>query len=180
MQVTMRYPSPLGEVLLAADEVGLTGLWFEGAKYWGAGLETACRPGRLPVLEQAGDWLDRYFAGERPGELPELHLVGSPFRRAVWELLVRIPYGQTTTYGALADELARRRGVARVSARAVGGAVGHNPVSILVPCHRVMGAGGRLTGYAGGLERKQALLRLEGVVLPEAGCEIRKEAETCL
>ena len=120
----------------------------------------------MPILQQAGRWLDRYFAGERPAvnELP-LAPVGSDFRQEVWKILCEIPYGQTTTYGEIAQKLSARLGRERMSARAVGGAVGHNPISIIIPCHRVVGSNGRLTGYAGGLERKIKLLTHEGVDL---------------
>ena len=120
-------------------------------------------PQETPVLEETKRWLDIYFAGREPDFLPPLHLAGSPFRQEVWALLRQIPYGETTTYRALAEAVARKRGLRRMSAQAVGGAVGHNPISIIVPCHRVVGSDGSLTGYAGGLERKVQLLRLEGV-----------------
>lgn len=160
MQWIHHTASPLGGLLLAADEQGLTGLWFEGAAYFAAGLPPECMERELPVFRQTERWLDAYFAGRRPENLPPLHLLGTPFRQEVWALLQKIPYGATTTYGALAAELAASRGAAHLSAQAVGGAVGHNPISILVPCHRVVGARG-LTGYAGGIEKKQALLALE-------------------
>ena len=158
MQYTGRYLSPLGELLLAADDAGLTGVWFQGQKYFGHGLDPAAQAGDLPVLDETRRWLDRYFSGRDPGPVPPLHPMGTDFQKRVWSLLLSIPRGQTATYGALAKELAGRP----VLSRAVGGAVGHNPISILIPCHRVVGAGGRLTGYAGGLERKRALLALEG------------------
>ena len=161
MYYTCHYQSPLGGITMACDEEGLTGLWFDGQKYFGAGLpdQTAC--GDTPVFAETRRWLLRYFAGEAPGALPPLRLTGSPFRQAVWALLLCIPYGRVTTYGEIAAALARQRDVAHLSAQAVGGAVGHNPVSILVPCHRVVGSGGSLTGYAGGLDKKAALLALE-------------------
>ena len=152
-------PSPLGEILLAAEDGALCGLWFVGQKYEGAGLTAGSTPGPVsadPVLEKAQAWLESYFDGANPEIGFPLAPRGTAFQRAVWDALLDIPYGQTTTYG----ELARRLGGA--SARAVGGAVGRNPVSIIIPCHRVLGADGRLTGYAGGLERKRYLLRLEG------------------
>lgn len=161
----IRYSSPLGTILLASEDDSLIGLWFEGQRYLGrtrpAGLEAR---GEAPVLREAALWLDDYFAGRRPDpdRLP-LAPIGSSFRRLVWRLLREIPYGETTTYGALAKETARRLGRETMSAQAVGGAVAHNPLSILIPCHRVVGADGSLTGYAGGLERKRALLTLEGV-----------------
>ncbi len=161
MVYTCRYSSPLGGILLAADEIGLTGLWFEDEKYLSAQLPEHHIRLETPVLEETMRWLDVYFTGIQPTPLPPLHPAGSPFRQSVWELLLRIPYGQTTTYGALAQQLARQRGLARMSAQAVGGAVARNRISILIPCHRVVGANGSLTGYAGGLEKKRKLLELE-------------------
>ena len=161
MTVTGHYTSPLGEILLAADERGLTGLWLEGQKSDPAGLPAAHEERRTPILAEAARWLDVYFSGQEPDFLPPLHPPGSEFQLAVWELLLQIPYGQTTTYGALAKQLAEINGGKRVSAQAVGGAVGHNPVSIIVPCHRVVGSDGSLTGYAGGIDKKMRLLTLE-------------------
>lgn len=167
MQYISRYESPLGGILLAADERGMTGLWFEGQKYFARSLDREHEEKELPVLEQAKRWLDIYFSGKEPGfELP-LHLIGTDFQNQVWRMLCGIPYGQTTTYGALAGRLAAERGIPRMSARAVGSAVGHNGLSILVPCHRVVGSGGNLTGYAGGIRRKTELLRLEGAIKPD-------------
>lgn len=150
------YASPLGPILLAADETGLTGLWFEGQKYFPSFLGVDYQEKETPVLTETARWLDVYFSGKDPGFLPPLHPQGSPFRQTVWDILLTIPRGQTITYG----EIARRLGVR--SAQAVGGAVGHNPISILIPCHRVVGSDGSLTGYAGGVERKARLLQLEG------------------
>lgn len=156
-----QYPSPLGEILLAADDVGLTGLWFEGQKYFARGLGGGRETGETSVLADAKRWLDVYFSGREPDFTPPLHTCGSAFQREVWDILCTIPYGQTTTYGAIAARIAARRGLAHMSAQAVGGAVGRNAISIIVPCHRVVGSGGSMTGYAGGVERKIALLRLE-------------------
>lgn len=161
MTAWQSYASPVGELLLAVDEEGLTGLWLAGEKYFPGAPEDA--PQETPLLEETKRWLDIYFAGREPDFLPPLHLAGSPFRQEVWALLRQIPYGETTTYRALAEAVARKRGLRQMSAQAVGGAVGHNPISIIVPCHRVVGSDGSLTGYAGGLERKVQLLRLEGV-----------------
>ena len=147
MIFTASCASPLGGIVLAADEIGLTGLWFTGAKYFGAGLPASAAEADTPILAEAA--------------LPPLPPSGSPFRRAVWDILLTIPYGETTTYGAIAQQLAAQRGLAHLSAQAVGGAVGHNPISILIPCHRVIGADGSLTGNAGGVEKKRALLELE-------------------
>ena len=162
---TTVYQSPIGGLTLAGDGEHLTGLWVEGQKYFMAGLtEPAARKDDNPVFEQARQWLDRYFAGERPvpEELP-LQPHGTAFQRAVWDCLCKIPWGQVTTYGAISREIARQLGRASLSAQAVGGAVGHNPISIIIPCHRVVGADGSLTGYAGGVDRKLWLLQREGV-----------------
>lgn len=161
MQYTGKYKSPLGSILLAADEIGLTGLWFEGQKYFANTLDPQNDEKELPVLIQARQWLDIYFSGKEPGFQVPLHVMGSKFQQKVWKILSAIPYGQTTTYGAIARQIAVTDGVERVSAQAVGGAVGRNPVSIIIPCHRVIGSNGSLTGYAGGLEKKTALLRIE-------------------
>lgn len=148
-------PSPVGTLTLASDGTALTGLWLENQKYFAAGLSAeAERIPDLPVFQQTADWLSCYFSGHIPVNLPPLTPHGSPFRQAVWKCLLDIPYGETRTYGELAVALGS-------SPRAVGGAVGHNPISILIPCHRVMGAGGRLTGYAGGVDKKAFLLELE-------------------
>ena len=161
MTYTLHYNSPLGGILLAADEAGLTGLWFEGQKYFARTLDAAHQEQETPALSEAKRWLDIYFSGREPGFTPPLHPVGSPFQQEVWALLLQIPYGQTTTYGTLAKQLAAKRGLPRMSAQAVGGAVGHNEVSIIIPCHRVVGTSGSLTGYAGGIDKKVKLLTLE-------------------
>lgn len=155
-----RYDSPLGPITLAGEDGALTGLWFDGQKYFGAGLPAGTPEGEPPVFRQVRAWLDRYFRGEDPGPAPPLAPAGTVFQRAVWEVLREIPYGRTATYGQVAQ--AAGRGLGRnTSPRAAGSAVGRNPISLLIPCHRVVGAGGSLTGYAGGLERKEALLKLE-------------------
>ena len=163
MTYTMHYDSPLGKILLAADEEGMTGVWFEAQKYFAAKLPPEHEEGTMPVLGDACRWLDVYFSGREPDFTPKLHLIGSDFRQAVWALLLQIPYGQTTTYGALAKQLAEKQGRPRMSAQAVGGAVGHNRIAILIPCHRVVGTNGSLTGYAGGIDKKEKLLRMEHV-----------------
>lgn len=155
MTYTYNYSSPAGEILLAANDNGLAGLWFYGAKYFAADLEDERTEKLTPVLRQTLRWLDIYFSGSEPDFMPPLELHGSDFRRRVWAELEKIPYGETVTYG----EIAKKLGVK--SAQAVGGAVGHNPVSIIVPCHRVLGADGSLTGYAGGTDKKARLLELE-------------------
>lgn len=155
-----RYDSPLGPITLAGEDGALTGLWFDGQKYFGAGLPAGTPEGEPPVFRQVRAWLDRYFRREDPGPAPPLAPAGTVFQRAVWEVLREIPYGRTATYGQVAQ--AAGRGLGRnTSPRAAGSAVGRNPISLLIPCHRVVGAGGSLTGYAGGLERKEALLKLE-------------------
>lgn len=161
MTYTQTYASPLGEVLLSADEIGLSGLWFSGQRYFARTLPPGAVPEETPVLTASKRWLDCYFSGKRPDFLPPLHLIGTDFQQAVWNLLLEIPYGQTVTYGTLAHALARQLGKPAMSAQAVGAAVGRNPISIIVPCHRVVGTDGNLTGYAGGVERKLQLLQLE-------------------
>ena len=161
MTYTWHYDSPLGRILLAADEIGLTGLWFDGQKYFARDLPGEHTKQEVPVLAETKRWLDVYFSGREPDFTPPLHPVGSAFRQSVWEILLQIPYGQTTTYGEIARRLAEERGLARMSAQAVGGAVGHNEIAIIIPCHRVVGANGSLTGYAGGIAKKKKLLELE-------------------
>lgn len=162
MQYISTYMSPVGGVLLAADEIGLTGLWFDGQKYYAESLDPENEKKELPVFETVKIWLDIYFSGQAPDFMPPLHLIGSPFRISVWKLLMQIPYGQTATYSGLAEKLAKESGLAHMSAQAVGGAVGHNRISVIIPCHRVVGLNGSLTGYAGGLDKKKWLLSLEG------------------
>lgn len=161
MTYTQHYDSPLGGILLAADDVGLTGLWFDGQKYFARGLSNERIAQETPILTEAKRWLDIYFTGKKPDFTPPLHPIGSAFRRSVWEILLQIPYGQTTTYGEIARQLSKKQGLERMSAQAVGGAVGHNEISIIIPCHRVVGADGSLTGYAGGIGKKEKLLELE-------------------
>lgn len=164
MRYTDNYVSPMGNIVLAGDGTALTGLWFEGQKWFGAGLTDGAERAELPVFGQTKKWLDIYFGGGEPAFTPAVALRGSEFQIAVWNVLSAIPYGKTVTYGEIARNLTAVTG-RKTSARAVGSAVGRNPVSIIVPCHRVLGADGSLTGYAGGAERKRELLRLEGVLL---------------
>ena len=161
MIYTCTYLSPLGDVLLAADEIGLTGLWFEGQKYFANTLSDERISQETPILKETKHWLDIYFSGKEPEFTPSLHPEGSEFRQAVWQILLQIPYGQTITYGEIARRLEERQNTSHMSAQAVGGAVGHNEVSIIIPCHRVVGTNGSLTGYAGGIDKKIALLQLE-------------------
>lgn len=167
MQFTSTYQSPLGDILLAADEIGLTGLWFEGEKYYAWRLDEEHEAKEIPVLLEMKRWLDIYFFGKEPDFKPPIHIVGTEFQKEVWEILCTIPYGETTTYGEIAAKIAINRGLTRMSAQAVGGAVGHNELSIIIPCHRVVGANGSLTGYAGGIDKKIALLKLEGAYKSE-------------
>ncbi len=162
------YSSPLGKIMLSADETGLCGAWFEDQKYFGLlgsdVTDDICSQklqDPKEILSCSCTWLDEYFAGMIPSFTPPLHLCGSVFRLEIWELLRKIPYGITVTYGEIAKQWKQKHPGRNISFQAVGGAVGHNPVSVIVPCHRVLGAGGALTGYAGGLYRKQYLLELE-------------------
>lgn len=155
------YSSPLGMITLASDGEALTGLWFDGQKYDRATLHgEQCAEAELPVFKETRHWLELYFEGENPGFTPKLRWMCSDYRKLIAEILLDIPFGHTRSYGEIAAEAERRSG-RKTSARAVGNAVGHNPISLIVPCHRVLGAGGQLTGYAGGIERKQYLLQNE-------------------
>lgn len=163
MQYISHDQSPIGSILLAADETGLTGLWFDREKYYADHLDPEHEEKDTPVLKQAKEWLAIYFSGKEPPFYPPLHMIGTPFQLSVWKILQKIPYGKTITYGEIAKEIAEQKGISRMSAQAVGGAVGHNPISIIVPCHRVVGTNGSLTGYAGGIDKKAKLLALENV-----------------
>ncbi len=161
------YPSPIGAITLACDGDGknLVGLWTEGQKYYGATIsETMITNDDIPLFNITKRWLDRYFAGEKPNII-ELSLapIGGEFRQGVWKILCEIPYGEVITYGHIAKKIATKMGKKSMSSQAVGGAVGHNPISIIIPCHRVVGSNGSLTGYAGGIQMKRKLLELEGV-----------------
>ena len=161
MEYIHHFESPLGGITAASDGEALTGLWFDGQKYFANGLDPDHEEKLLPVFEQTGRWLDIYFSGGEPDFTPPLSMKTTPFRRAVWEILLTIPYGHTMTYGEIAAKIAEQKGLPGMSAQAVGGAVGHNSISLIIPCHRVVGANGSLTGYAGGLDKKQKLLALE-------------------
>ena len=161
MEYVYHLASPLGGITLASDGEALTGLWFDGQKHFAATLDPVHTAEMLPVFAQTGRWLQLCFEGRIPDFTPVLRPKGTPFQQAVWALLREIPWGETVTYGTLSEALAARRAAGKTSARAVGAAVGRNPISLLIPCHRVVGADGSLTGYAGGLDRKRALLALE-------------------
>ena len=163
MEYTSHYDSPLGGITLASDGDVLIGLWFDGQKYFADALDADHEEKDIPIFDEARKWLDIYFAGKDPGFTPKLGMKTTDFRKAVWEAMLQIPYGKTMSYGEIARLIANRKGIAGMSARAVGGAVGHNPISLIIPCHRVVGADGNLTGYAGGIERKIRLLEMEGV-----------------
>ena len=163
MEYKFTYQSPLGTMVAASDGINLTGLWFEGQKYYPQTLLSGVHQERLPVFERTGEWLEIYFSGNAPAFTPPLAPSGREFRRSVWNRLLQIPYGQTTTYGEIARRVAEQTGIVSMSAQAVGGAVGHNPISIIIPCHRVVGTSGSLTGYAGGIDKKIELLSLEGI-----------------
>lgn len=161
MDYIYHYNSPLGKIIIASDGNALIGLWFEGQKHFGKGLSEEYEQKNLPIFEQTVNWLDIYFSGKAPEFTPKLNIRGSEFGKAVCKIMLGIPFGETITYGEIAKKIAMQRGAASMSAQAVGGAVGRNPVSIIIPCHRVVGSGGSLTGYAGGLEKKKKLLILE-------------------
>lgn len=163
MYYTCKYVSPLGGMTLASDGKNLTGLWFDGQKYFADNLPEEHIKRQLPVFMQAAEWLDVYFSGKAPNFTPPLSMEGiSPFRKRVWEIMLGIPFGQVSTYGQIAKRIAVETGK-KVSAQAVGGAVGHNSISLIIPCHRVVGTNGGITGYAGGVDKKLALLKMEGV-----------------
>lgn len=171
MYYSTTYSSPIGMLTLACDADGrnLVGLWLKGQKYHGDTiLETMTANDEIPLFATAKEWLNRYFAGEKPAisELP-LAPIGGGFRQGVWSLLCEIPYGEVVTYGEIAKKMAAKMNKKSMSGQAVGGAVGHNPISIMIPCHRVVGSNGSLTGYAGGIEIKRKLLELEGVDLSQ-------------
>ena len=164
MQNSTYYTSPLGRIMLMSNGRSLTGLWFVGQKYFAAtSSDKVIEKNDLPVFEKTRSWLDRYFKGDKP-QISELILEpqGSSFRQIVWEILCEIPYGEVVTYGSIAQRIAKQLGKKTMSAQAIGGAIGHNPISIIIPCHRVIGTNGSLTGYAGGVDKKLKLLEHEG------------------
>lgn len=161
MTYTYHYQSPLGGITLSSNGTELTGLWFDGQKYFGDTLSKEFEEKSLPVFEQSVRWLDIYFSGKTPDFTPPLCMQTTPFRKAVWEIMLTIPFGKTMTYGEIAERIAKQKGLSKMSAQAVGGAVGHNSISLIIPCHRVVGTNGSLTGYSGGIEKKVQLLKLE-------------------
>ena len=161
MDYTHHYVSPLGGITMASDGEYLTGLWFDGQKYFADTLSVQHDEKDLDVFRRTDNWLDIYFSGKEPNFTPPLRMKGTEFRQEVWQILLTIPFGKTMTYGAIAKILADRRGTDSMSAQAVGGAIGHNPISLIIPCHRVIGTNGALTGYAGRLEKKAWLLDME-------------------
>ena len=163
MTYSTEYPSPLGTITLACDEDAVIGLWFNGQRHYGNILPPETERREHPLLREAKRWLDIYFSGREPDFLPPMRYDSTPFRKCICDIMLTIPYGQTMTYGEIAAQAARRQGMERMSAQAVGGAVGHNPISIVIPCHRVVGSDGSLTGYAGGLDKKIWLLEHEGM-----------------
>jgi methylated-DNA-[protein]-cysteine S-methyltransferase len=163
MEYIHKIESPVGMLTVASDGQNVSGLWLEGQKYFEATLGSDVVEQNLPVFTAVEKWLEAYFSGTEPGFMPPLKPRGTPFQQSVWDILLTIPYGQTTSYGAIAQQLDARNNGKRTSARAVGGAVGHNHISILIPCHRVTGSDGSMTGYAGGIDKKIQLLKLEGI-----------------
>lgn len=167
MDYTHSISSPVGRLTVASDGHAITGLWLEGQKYYAATLEKSNELRDLPVFELVQNWLRIYFSGKQPEFSVPLAPRGSPFRKEVWNMLCDIPYGTVTTYGSIAARMQDTGKDRHTSARAVGGAVGHNPISILIPCHRVIGSDGSLTGYAGGIDRKIQLLTLEHAAIDQ-------------
>ena len=161
MEYIHHYKSPVGDITMASDGEALIGLWFDGQKYFADCLETEAKEKMLPIFRQTDRWLDIYFSGKAPDFTPPLVMKTTGFRKSVWEIMLSIPYGKTMTYGEIAERIAKQKGLKKMSAQAVGGAVGHNSISLIIPCHRVVGTSGSLTGYAGGIEKKIKLLELE-------------------
>lgn len=174
MIYTNYYNSPIGRITMASEGTALIGLWFEGQRYFADSIKEECTEKDLDIFDDTSRWLDIYFSGKEPDFTPKILITGTPFRKSVAEIMLTIPYGKTMTYGEIANVIAKEKGIAKMSAQAVGGAVGHNSISIIIPCHRVVGTNGSLTGYAGGLDKKIQLLKLEktdmsGLFVPKKG-----------
>ncbi len=167
MDYIHHYDSPLGGITIASNGNALTGLWFDGQKHFGETLDPRHTVKPLPIFEQVDQWLDIYFNNKIPNFTPPLLMRTTPFRQEVWKILLTIPYGQTMTYGEIANRIAKEHNIQRMSAQAIGNAVGHNSISLIIPCHRVVGSNGNLTGYAGGIDKKRKLLALEGITVVE-------------
>lgn len=163
MEYTYHFDSPFGSITLASDGNALTGLWFDGQKYYADTLSPEHEEKQLPIFNDTVKWLNIYFSGKEPEFTPALNMKTTPFRKSVWEIMLTVPYGHTMTYGEIAEQIAKQTGISRMSAQAVGGAVGHNSISLIIPCHRIVGTNGSLTGYSGGIDRKMKLLEMEGV-----------------
>ncbi len=167
MHYTSLYQSPVGEILLAADDIGVVGIWFKNEKYYAHCLDNENEPKETPIIRESKKWLDIYFQGKKPDFVTPIHMIGTSFQIEVWNILRQIPYGTTTTYNNIAKKIAKNRGVAHMSAQAVGTAVGKNNINLIVPCHRVVGTNNSLAGYAGGMDKKITLLKLEGAFRDE-------------
>ena len=161
MDYIHHYQSPLGGMTMTSDGTSLIGLWFDGQKYFADTIEKSTPQKDLPIFKQTDKWLDIYFSAKSPEFTPPLTMHTTPFRKCVWEIMLTIPFGRTMTYGEIADKIAKQKGIEKMSAQAIGGAVGHNSISLIIPCHRVVGSNGNLTGYAGGLDKKIKLLEIE-------------------
>lgn len=163
MDYIHHYQSPIGGITMASDGDALIGLWLDGQKYFADTRTPKPQEKDLPIFKLTDQWLDIYFSGKAPDFTPKIKMKTTPFRKMVWEIMLKIPFGQTMTYGQIAAQIARQKGLKQMSAQAVGGAVGHNSISLIIPCHRVIGSNGQLTGYAGGLDKKTKLLQLEKI-----------------
>ena len=161
MDYTYHYTSPIGGITMASNGESLTGLWFDGQKYFASTLSQRHVEKQLPIFDRTCEWLDLYFSGKSPDFIPPVFMYVSNFRRDVYEILMTIPFGETMTYKEVADLIAKKHRIISMSAQAVGGAIAHNPISLVIPCHRVIGTNGKLTGYAGGLDKKEWLLNME-------------------
>lgn len=159
MEYIFEYKSPIGSIIITSDKMGITGLRFKGQSETVEPHDKSCK--ETSAIKEAKKWLDIYFSGKNPGNIPAINPKGTEFQKLVWKILLGIPYGKTTTYGEIAGKIAEIKNVSRMSAQAVGGAVGKNPIAIIIPCHRVVGKNGKLTGYAYGIDKKIALLEIE-------------------